>query len=58
MLDAKTYRAALKGGLLPLQENEVVIMSFHYANRLRDELKALAWDMVVIDEAHRLRSAY
>ena len=58
VLDAKTYREAVKGGRLPLQEKAVVIMSFHYANRLRDEVKALAWDMVVIDEAHRLRNAY
>ncbi len=58
VLDAKTYRAAVKGGRLPLQEKAVVIMSFHYAHRLREGLKALAWDMVVIDEAHRLRNAY
>ena len=58
VLDAKTYRKAVKDGRLPLQEKAVVIMSFHYANRLRDELKTLAWDMVVIDEAHRLRNAY
>jgi Rad3-related DNA helicase len=25
---------------------------------MRDELKAIAWDLVVIDEAHKLRNAY
>ena len=33
-------------------------MSFNYANALRDELKAIAWDLVVVDEAHKLRNAY
>jgi hypothetical protein len=33
-------------------------MSFNYANALREELKAIAWDMVVVDEAHKLRNAY
>ena len=33
-------------------------MSFNFANALRDELKAIAWDLVVIDEAHKLRNAY
>jgi len=34
------------------------MLSFHFANRLRDELKTIAWDLVVIDEAHKLRNAY
>jgi superfamily II DNA or RNA helicase len=33
-------------------------MSHHFANALRDELKAAAWDLVVVDEAHNLRNAY
>ena len=33
-------------------------MSFNYASTLREELKAIAWDLVVIDEAHKLRNAY
>ncbi|MGA7626763.1 MAG: SNF2-related protein [Candidatus Acidiferrales bacterium] len=42
----------------PLSEKAVLIMSFNYANALRDELKAIAWDLVVVDEAHKLRNAY
>ena len=33
-------------------------MSHHYGNRVREELKTIAWDLVVIDEAHKLRNAY
>lgn len=57
VLDAKGYRETLKAGRSPLNEKAVIIVSFNYANRIREELKALAWDMVVIDEAHKLRNA-
>jgi hypothetical protein len=58
VLDARGYREAKRAGRPPLAENAIVVMSFHFANRLRDELKAVAWDLVVIDEAHKLRNAY
>lgn len=58
VLDAKGYRDALKAGRSPLGEKAVIIISFNYANRIREELKTIAWDMVVIDEAHKLRNAY
>ncbi len=58
VLDAKVYREARRSGETPFGTNSVVIMSHHYANRLREELKTIAWDLVVIDEAHKLRNAY
>jgi len=58
VLDARAYREALRAGRSPLRDPAVLILSFNFANRLRDELKGVAWDMVVIDEAHKLRNAY
>jgi len=58
VLDAKAYREAQREGRDPLAPGAVLVLSFHYANRLREELKAIAWDLVVIDEAHKLRNAY
>ena len=58
VLDAKVYRQARRSGQTPLGASAVVVMSHHYANRLREELKTIAWDLVVIDEAHKLRNAY
>ena len=58
VLDAKVYREARRSGQTPLGANAVIVMSHHYANRLREELKTVAWDIVVIDEAHKLRNAY
>jgi hypothetical protein len=58
VLDAKAYRQAKRSGRVPLAEKAVVVMSLNYANSLREELKPIAWDLVVIDEAHKLRNAY
>jgi len=58
VLDAKTFRDEQRNGRSPFSEKAILIMSFNYANALRDELKAIAWDLVVVDEAHKLRNAY
>jgi SNF2 family DNA or RNA helicase len=58
VLDSKSFRDERRKGRAPLAEKAVLIMSFNYANALRDDLKATAWDLVVIDEAHKLRNAY
>ena len=58
VLDAKAFREAHRSGRSPLTEPAVIVISFNYANTLRDQLKAIAWDLVVIDEAHKLRNAY
>lgn len=57
VLDAKAYRQAERDGRPPLGGREVAVMSLHYANRPRDDLKLVEWDLVVIDEAHKLRSS-
>ncbi|MWV55238.1 DEAD/DEAH box helicase, partial [Chlorobium phaeovibrioides] len=58
VLDAKAYREAQRNGSDPLNEKCVLIISLNYANALREELKRVAWDLVVMDEAHKLRNAY
>jgi len=58
VLDAKAFRDEQRNGRAPLSEKAILIMSFNYANALRDELKDIAWDLVVVDEAHKLRNAY
>ena len=58
VLDAKTSRDLLKKDQSPLNQKAIVILSYNYANKIRDELKAIAWDLVAIDEAHKLRNAY
>lgn len=58
VLDATAYREAQRSGRAPLAEKAIIILSFNYGNALREELKAIQWDLVVIDEAHKLRNAY
>jgi hypothetical protein len=58
VLDAKTSLDFQKKGLSPLNQKAIVILSFNYANKIRGELKTIQWNLVVIDEAHKLRNSY
>jgi len=58
VLDARSSRDALRTGRDPFRAKAIVIVSLHYANRIRDKIKEVEWDLVVIDEAHKLRNAY
>lgn len=59
ILDAKTYNQLQKSGIYnSLNNKQVVIMSYHYAARLEEKLVGQMWDLVVIDEAHKLRNAH
>lgn len=59
VLDAKTYRDQQKNSNPnPFRDNRIIICSMHYAASRADEIKTIAWDLVVIDEAHKLRNAY
>ncbi len=42
----------------PFEEKAVVIVSYQYAARRTGLLTAVPWDLIVIDEAHRLRNAW
>lgn len=40
------------------QTDQVLICSYNFARAKADDLTRIAWDLVVIDEAHRLRNVY
>jgi len=59
VLDAKTYREQIRdGNSNPFTNNCIVICSLHFASNRAAEIKPIQWDLVVIDEAHKLRNAY
>lgn len=59
ILDSKTWKNLQKDGVYnPLEAPHVIIMSYHYAARLEEQLLVAPWDLVVIDEAHKLRNAH
>ena len=59
ILEAKSYNAAIKQGQFrPFEAPEIVICSYQYAKSKAADVHATPWDLVVIDEAHRLRNVY
>jgi superfamily II DNA/RNA helicase len=59
ILDAKTWQQLQKEGVYnPLAQNCISIMSYHFAVRMEEKLLIEPWDIVVIDEAHKLRNAH
>lgn len=59
ILETKSYNQAKRGGEAnPFQSNEIVLCSYQFARRKADDLQAIHWNLVVIDEAHRLRNVY
>lgn len=44
--------------LSSIANKQIVIMSYHFAAKLEDQLITIPWDLVVIDEAHKLRNAH
>lgn len=62
VVDAVSLRKQSAGDLLAtiqrLVGKAVVIMSYQFAAKLEAELRAVPWDVVVIDEAHKLRNAH
>ena len=60
ILEAKSFNQSIKdGNLNPFnQENAIVICSYHFAKAKSPYIKQTIFDLVVIDEAHRLRNVY
>jgi len=60
ILEAKSYKQQRKdGNKLPFDQNSrILICSYQFAKSKADDLKRVPWDLVVMDEAHRLRNVY
>ncbi|PFG64318.1 helicase-like protein [Thioclava sp. ES.031] len=60
ILDTKRIRDLEKAGNPnPLGRDEgIIIMSYEFAARVSDTLRHIAWNLVVFDEAHKLRNVY
>ena len=59
ILDSASYREAVReGNASPFDAQGVVITSMNFASRMASEVQLVPWDLVVIDEAHKLRGAY
>jgi hypothetical protein len=59
VLDARTWARLREAGIYdPLDRDAISVMSYHFAARMEAALGKVPWDVVVIDEAHKLRNAH
>ncbi len=61
LLEAKSFNKAIKDGSqnpFILETESIIICSYHFARNKEEYLSKIPWDLVVIDEAHRLRNVY
>jgi len=59
ILEAKSFRQAVKDGASnSFESRHIVICSYQFAAGKADSVRTIAWDLVVVDEAHRLRNVY
>ncbi len=59
ILESKPYNAAIKtGNFRPFERADIVICSYQFARSKASDVRSVPWDLVVIDEAHRLRNVY
>lgn len=59
ILEKRSFDDAVrKGNLNPFEQAAIIICSYHFVRTKEPYVKRIAWDLVVIDEAHRLRNVY
>jgi len=60
ILDSKIYNDYIRSGQNNpfVKTDKIVICSYHFASSKKSDIKSIPWDIVVIDEAHRLRNVY
>ena len=59
ILETKSYNAAVRQGVFrPFEGDDIVICSYQFARNKAADIANTAWDLVVMDEAHRLRNVY
>lgn len=60
ILESKSFNEEIaKGNLNPYEQNKhIIICSYQFAKSKAVYLQRIKWDLVIIDEAHRLRNVY
>ena len=59
ILEARSFKQIIKqGNLNPFIHKEIIICSYHFARAQDIYIKQVNWDLVIVDEAHRLRNVY
>lgn len=59
ILEARSFNESVRAGNLnPFNQQSVVLCSYQFARSKEPYIRQVSWDLVVIDEAHRLRNVY
>jgi ERCC4-related helicase len=59
ILESKSYNAKIKQKhFRPFESESIVICSYQFARNKAGDVHHTPWDLVVVDEAHRLRNVY
>jgi superfamily II DNA/RNA helicase len=59
ILENRSFNEFIKrGNLNPFDQNKIVLCSYQFARTKEPYVRQVNWDLVVIDEAHRLRNVY
>lgn len=59
ILESASFNQQIKeGNLNPFEQSQIILCSYHFARSKDVYIKHIGWDLVVIDEAHRLRNVY
>jgi ERCC4-related helicase len=59
ILETKTFNEQIReGNLNPFNRSEIIICSYQFARSKEPYIRQVAWNLAVIDEAHRLRNVY
>lgn len=59
ILETKTFNEEIKrGNLNPFDQQKIILCSYQFTRNKDAYVRQTPWDLVVIDEAHRLRNVY
>ncbi len=59
ILENRSFSDAIKSGTLnPFQQNSIILCSYQFVRTKEPYVRQITWDLVAIDEAHRLRNVY
>ncbi|MBQ8272665.1 MAG: DEAD/DEAH box helicase family protein [Tidjanibacter sp.] len=59
ILLTSNYEAYKSADISPLDKGEeIIVCSYNFAVKYAEDIKRVSWDLVVLDEAHKLRNVY
>ncbi|MBS0338356.1 MAG: DEAD/DEAH box helicase, partial [Proteobacteria bacterium] len=58
VLDAKAWKTLREGEIAPFAQDAINIVSYEFAHTRQADIAATDWQLVVLDEAHKLRNIW